>query len=230
VVEDHPPAAPAAVHWSGKEAPIAPDEELRSKAVLFRECGYGGDGDALEEALHAAGLSNPWLTIIPLSKVEAVRRFIEDRYLLVCGRGECRAEAAAAAREGRTAVPASETRFCAFCGGSANVRAVGRMIEACRARGWRRLCVVGGSPHARTELTRLVGGELELKLVDGTASRSRGQARSDLAWADVVVIWGSTQLDHRVSLLYRGPNVVQMARRSIQEVAREVERAAAGGA
>ncbi|MCK6479396.1 MAG: hypothetical protein L6R43_04380 [Planctomycetes bacterium] len=126
-------------------------------------------------------------------------------------------------------MPASETRFCAYCGGSANVRAVGRMIGACVARGWRRLCVVGGSPHSRTELQRLVGGALELKLVDGTASRSRGQARSDLAWADVVVVWGSTQLDHRVSLLYKGPNVVQMARRSIQEVAREVERAAAGG-
>jgi hypothetical protein len=213
---------------AGKEDAIPRDEELRSKATLLRDLGYGGDRDLAEAALDAAGLSNPWLDIIPSSRADAVARLVEEMFLLVCPRPECRAEAAGIG-DGRTVVPASEPRHCAFCGGSGNERAVRRMIEACRARGWRRLCVVGGSPHARTALEALVGRDLELKLVDGTVARSRGQADSDLGWADVVVVWGSTQLDHRVSILYKGPNVVQMARRSIGEVAREVVRAAEGG-
>ena len=212
----------------GKEDAIPPDEELRSKATLFRELGYGGDPELMEAALDAAGLSNPWLAIIPVSRTDAVARLVEEMFLLVCSRPECRAEGAAAG-DGRTVVPASEPRHCAFCGGSSNERAVARMLEACRARGWRRLCVVGGSPHARTALEELVGAAMELKLVDGTVSRTRGQAAADLLWADVVVVWGSTQLDHRVSLLYKGENVVQMARRSIAEVAKEVAKAAAGG-
>ena len=102
------------------------------------------------------------------------------------------------------------------------------MIEACRARGWRRLCVVGGSPNARTALQEIVGRDLELRLVDGTVSSSRAHADANLGWADVVVVWGSTQLAHKVSLLYTGENVIQMARRSIQELARSVTKSARG--
>jgi hypothetical protein len=157
-----------------------------------------------------------------------VREALERNFVLACARGDCLREAAEV-DDGRTVVPASEPRHCEFCGGSANQRAVGEMIAACRAKGWRRVCVVGGSPNARTALTQLAGRDLDLKLVDGTISRHKGQADSDLAWADVVVVWGSTQLNHKVSILYKGPTVVQMARRSIQELARAVTRKALGG-
>jgi hypothetical protein len=202
--------------------------DIRSKAALLRDLGFGGDMALVELALQEAGLSNPRKPNINVSKTDAVRQLIEVRFVLVCGRGDCKQEAAAE-EDGRTVVPASEPRHCELCGGSANERAVKGMIEACRRRGWKRLCVVGGSPNARTSLQQLAGHALELKLVDGTMSRHRTQADSDLSWADIVVIWGSTQLNHKVSILYKGPNVVQMARRSIQEVARAVTRAAEGG-
>lgn len=182
----------------------------------------------MEAALQEAGLSNPRKPNIHVSKTDAVRKVIEEKFVLVCARGDCKQEAAAV-QDGRTVVPASEPRHCEFCGGSANQRAVEEMLRACRGRGWKRLCVVGGSPNARTALQQLAGRDLDLKLVDGTISRSRGQADSDLGWADVVVVWGSTQLNHKVSILYKGPNVVQMARRSIQELAKAVIRKAAGG-
>ncbi|MCK6479115.1 MAG: hypothetical protein L6R43_02875 [Planctomycetes bacterium] len=176
--------------------------------------------------MQEAGLSNPRKPNINVSKTDAVREALERNFLLVCARGDCKEEAAAV-RDGRTVVPASAPRHCAVCGGSANQRAVEEMLRACQVRGWRRLCVVGGSPNARTALTQLIGRDLDLKLVDGTMSRSKGQADSDLGWADVVIVWGSTQLNHKVSLLYKGPNVVQMARRSIQELAKSVTRASA---
>ncbi len=196
------------------------------KETLFRSLGFGGDRAPYEEALRAAGLSRPGKAGILASKTEAVRAVLEERFLPACGRGDCRGEAAA---DGRTVVPASEPRFCALCGGSANQRAVEGMVAACGARGWRRLCVVGGSPNARKALEGLVAGRLDLRLVDGTASRNGAQAAGDVAWADLVVIWGGTQLDHRVSQLYRGGNVVSLARRSVQEAARAVVRAAGGG-
>ncbi len=204
------------------------DGEIRSKVALLRDLGYGGDMAPVEAALHEAGLSNPRKANIHASKTDAVRKVIEERFLLVCARGDCRQEAAAA-QDGRAVAAASVQAHCEFCGGSSNERAVKQMLEACRRRGWRRLCVVGGSPNARTALRQLAGRELDLKLVDGTVARSRGQADSDLGWADVVVVWGSTQLDHKVSILYKGPNVIQMARRSVKELAKAVVRAAEGG-
>ena len=41
----------------------------------------------------------------------------------------------------------------------------------------------------------------------------------DRRWADLVVVWGATELDHRVSQLYHGPNVITAAKRGVAEVA-----------
>lgn len=164
--------------------------DIRSKTALLRELGYGGDPDLAEVVLQESGLSNPRKSNIHVSKTDAVREALTKYFLLVCARGDCRQEAAEV-EDGRAVVPASEPRHCEFCGGSANQRAVEEMLRACRKRGWTRLCVVGGSPNARSALTKLVGRDLDLKLVDGTQSRHKTQADSDLAWADVVVIWGA---------------------------------------
>lgn len=193
------------------------------KAELFERLGYGGGYERLEAALEEEGLSRPGKTGIAAEKEEAVREVLARRFMIVCPRGDCQADAADLA-DGRTIVPASSREECAVCGGSANRRAVDAMVAAFAHAGLRRLCVVGGSPNARVELERLVDGRLELRLVDGTASRTTRQARADLAWADRIAIWGSTQLAHRVSAPYRGDRVIQLARRSIQELALELAR------
>lgn len=153
------------------------------------------------------------------------RLFVEDceRFVLVCSRGDCRAETADVA-DGRVIVAAATQDECAICGGSANARAVDEMVAVMRAVGLSRLCVVGGSPNTRNELERLVAGRADLRLVEGDGGRNGQQAQSDLAWADRVALWGGTILAHRVSKLYRGDHVIQFARRSIQELAREVAR------
>lgn len=56
---------------------------------------------------------------------------------------------------------------------------------------------------------------------------------ADLAWADVIMVWGGTQLDHKVSKLYtdaRRPNVVTCSRCGIAALAQTVTEHLARGA
>ena len=200
-----------------------------SKAELFTRLGYGGSHDLLEEALAAVGLSRPDKQNIAPDKEGPVREALAERFVLVCSRGDCQAEVAEVA-DGRVTISAATQEECAVCGGSANARAVDEMVAAMQAAGLVRLCVVGGSPNTRVELERLVAGRVDLRLVDGAEYRHGQQAQSDLAWADRVALWGGTILAHRVSNLYRGDHVIQFARRSIQELAREVARSTRNGA
>ena len=68
-----------------------------------------------------------------------------------------------------------------------------------------RLTVVGGSEQTHAELRALaaLAPDLKQRLVDGTVSTTRQQARSHCRGSDVVVIWGSTRLDHAVSQVYK---------------------------
>ena len=91
---------------------------------------------------------------------------------------------------------------CEYCGGSDNLRAARRFARLCRANAIRRLVIVGGSPSVHAELETLKAPEWELRLVSGTDRRTTDKARADLDWAQLVFIWGSSELDHKVSRLY----------------------------
>jgi hypothetical protein len=205
-----------------------PMNDTIPKAALFERLGYGGSHDLLEAALADAGLSRPAKSGIAAAKADAVAALLADRFVPVCGRGDCQADAEAAG-DARTTVAAATAADCAMCQGSSNARAVDALVAALHDAGLNRLCVVGGSPTAHTSLTRLAAGRIELRLIDGTASRSAAQAKADLAWADLVAIWGSTILSHKVSALYRGRHVILMARRSIRDLAGEVAAALGEG-
>ena len=183
--------------------------------------------DALEAALQEAGLSRPQKRNISPAKRQAVADVIAQRFLLVCRRGDCQVEAR---DDGRTVAPASSPDFCEVCGGSPVSASIRTLIDACAAAGIRRLVVVGGSPTIRTRLEREIGGALELRLVDGTLARTGNQAKDDLAWADVVVLWGSTELAHKATMAFpvSHPRVLRLTRRGIPTLVREVERYAAG--
>jgi hypothetical protein len=205
--------------------PPTPDIDKRE---LLRQLGFAGDMSLYETALREADLSRPEKRRISEAKRERVREVLEARFLRVCARGDCQS-AGAALDDQRTRVAASEQGFCEVCGGSADRAALAAMTRACALRGVRRLCIVGGSPAVRERLLRaLEGSGLELRLIDGTASHSLKSAEANTAWAQLVLIWGSTELDHKVSLLYRGPKVVQIARRGVQELARAVVKAVGG--
>lgn len=190
---------------------------------LLRSLGLEGESAALARGvLEHAGLTNPRKQRMAAAKAAAAQAAIDAEIARLCRR--CAADAGAETRL-VAVVPAPA---CARCGGSANLRALDDLAEAARAAGIRRLVVVGGSPDVRRELGRLEP-QLELELVDGTENRRKSQAQRDVAWADVVVVAGASELAHRVSDLYtrdpaaRGKLVVS-SRRGVEAIAGEVVR------
>jgi hypothetical protein len=159
--------------------------------------------------LENEGLTNARKQRIAVSKVALVTASLDRHWQRLCHNCVRRAVA-----DGLPVVEVPSAA-CSMCGGSNNARAVGAMTEACRAAGIKRLVVVGGSPSTRRELMETVGDALEL--------------RPDIAWADLVVVLGSTQLAHRVSNLYtRDPvarkKLVTTNRRGIEAIADDVTR------
>jgi hypothetical protein len=141
----------------------------------------------------------------------AVRPFLDQALSPTCGNAEC--DGMAPRLCGGAVVHTGAARCC-VCGGSVNERARARIYAACVRSGARNLVVVGGSPRSREEIAgdggrwdRLVTAPLgiEWRLVDGSARHTEIAARANIAWADLVVIWGPTQLGHKVSILYTGP-------------------------
>lgn len=207
-----------------------PDPDAIPKAQLLADLGYGGDPSEYAGALAEAGLSNPRKANISPEKAERVESVLAAGFRRVCRRGDCRTRAAVeAAHDGRTVTLAASQGHCEICGGSANAASIEQMLRACRSQGWTRLVVVGGSPNTRAELERLVEGRIGLRLISGTQTRRKPEAKADLEWADRVVLWAGTQLDHKVSDLYKGPTVIASEGRGIEAVAYAVVRSASGG-
>ncbi len=190
-----------------------PDIEI---ARLVESLGYRGEAAqrGAREILVGAGLTSGKKTRIDAAKAPAVRAILARALIPVCGSATCAAEAERRSPEARPVE--TEAHACVICGGSENKRAAVR-LGACAARRRRpRLLVVGGSPEARTQLVDLAGGAADLRLVDGLGRATEDHARTDIAWADVVLIWGSTQLDHKVSNHYaKAANAITVPKRGV---------------
>ncbi|MEJ7569278.1 MAG: hypothetical protein WKF41_13545 [Gaiellaceae bacterium] len=184
---------------------------------FLRSLGLTGDDAKRGRAvLEADGITNPRKSRISAAKLERARAVIDARFARFCA--ACAARTDAGGREVVTVAAST----CARCGGSRNDRALTEMVEACEAAGILRLVVVGGSPDVRREVGTLQD-RLELRLIDGTERRTRTEAQRDLAWADLVVIGGSSELAHKVSNLYTrdagSTPVVTAARRGVEAIA-----------
>jgi hypothetical protein len=166
--------------------------------------------------LEEAGITNPRKTRISSAKLDRARAAIDGELARFCRECSTRTDPG-----GRVVVLVAPT-YCERCGGSRNERALGELTEAAVRAGLRRIVVVGGSPDTRREL-RALDGALELRLIDGTARRTRAEAQRDLDWADLVVVGGSSELNHKVSNLYtreRGTTpVITVSRRGVEAIA-----------
>jgi hypothetical protein len=152
-------------------------------------------------ALETGGLTRAGKTRMSAVKEDRARSLLDAQLYRHCSTPAC---VAAAARSGRTPVPIAHRTGCTSCGGSDNRRAEEALVSACQRAGIRRVAIVGGSPSVREELRDALSARLELRLVDGTERRTLAQARLDIEWADLVLLWGGSELDHRVSTLYTG--------------------------
>ncbi len=69
----------------------------------------------------------------------------------------------------------------------------------------------------------MLGKAIELRLVDGTRHRPIDRAKADLDWADRVLLWGATELHHKVSKQYADASatrhkVVHVPRRGVAQL------------
>jgi hypothetical protein len=150
-------------------------------------------------ALEGSGLTRAGKSRLSNEKLERAARLMAETFFLHCSSSEC---AAAAAQSGRRPMLCDPKSACVSCGGSDNQRAVSDFLHACSERSVRRVAVIGGSPAVWEELERFVGDKLQLRTVDGTQRRTQDHARADLEWADLVLVWGATELHHKVSMQY----------------------------
>jgi hypothetical protein len=175
----------------------------------------GADAERARAVLEAEGITNPRKTRLSLVKIEPARAAIDARFARLCHACEARV-----AVDGRMRVRV-RPEACANCGGSRNARALEELCAACRKGRIRRLVVVGGSSDIRRGLAA-IDGQPQLRLVDGTERRTRSQADGDLAWADLVVVCGASELAHKVSRLYTTAKtstpVVTSSRRGLEAI------------
>lgn len=181
--------------------------------------------------LAAAGLTRAGKQRMANHKLEAARRALWAGVTPVCADAACRTAA------GRPALPIVTTtrERCSVCGGSNTKRAVKTMVDACRKAGLKRVLVLGGSKAAHTEIRdALAGSRLEVRMIHGLdGSPSSKAALPDLEWAQLLVVWASTALPHRVSQAYteqrpRDLPQVTLARRSVEALCMEITRFASG--
>lgn len=169
-------------------------------------------------ALEEAGLTRPGKTRLSEPKLPKAEEILAERFYRVCTATECQQVARASGREPLLVDPRSH---CEHCGGSNNRRAEVAFLETCKRRGVNKVVVVGGSPAVREELEAKLGARLHLRMVDGTERRTGNQAQGDLEWGDLVLVWGATELHHKVSSHYTQPGsphrhkVVHVVRRGV---------------
>ena len=90
-------------------------------------------------------------------------------------------------------------------------------------RGLSRVVVLGGTNRKASRIRELTPAAIEWRFVDGLKRISSKEAASDLDWGDVVVIWATTPLLHRVSNLFaKGPRTITAPTTGIAALAREV--------
>lgn len=145
---------------------------------------------------------------------------LTESFLWHCSNGDC----STAARDAPPGTPPLlvEQAHCAVCGGSRDVSALGRMAAALAAAGRSRILVVGGTENKRREIQEKSPAGIQWRFIEGNVARPDRLLRPDREWADIIVLWASTILDHRVSAHFpaRGDDrVITVARRGIAALA-----------
>ncbi|WP_224369244.1 hypothetical protein [Hyalangium versicolor] len=151
--------------------------------------------------LEEAKITNPKKARMSEQKLERAEAVLAERFFRVCSAQACAQVARASGREPLLVEPRTH---CESCGGSNNRRAVADFVEACQRKGVKRVVIVGGSPAVREELEDQLGNRVALRMVDGTERHTADKARHNLDWADLVLVWGATELHHKVSEHYTG--------------------------
>ena len=176
-------------------------------------------------ALVAAGVvsARPNRLRIAADKRDRVGAVLSEAFLHHCRNGDCRQQAAGAGDPRGLLVV--DQPFCEMCGGSTNRSALERMAKTMKTAGVGRVLVVGGTEAQAREIRENSPDSVEWRFVNTQTSRDARYYRGDRDWADVIVIWASTPLPHKVSHHFEGKGDsrrVAVTRRGVAALADEV--------
>ncbi len=191
-----------------------------SIARMFKDFGIATPGAqrAARESLASAGIISrrPNRTNIAAEKVGRSRDVLEAAFLWHCGNGDCRRQAEASLSL------LVDQAHCSICGGSKDRSSLTAMASALAVHHVSKVLVVGGTEAKTREIREKSPPGIEWRFVDGTKSKDDRYYRPARLWADIIVIWGSTVLDHRVSDHFEAKGdhrVITVTRRSIGALA-----------
>ncbi len=200
-------------------------------AEFLRSEGFGGTAEAIaRHVLEAAGLTRAGKQRMAAEKVDRARGVLRGHLIRLCHRAQCRHSG-----DARQVVFVTPPH-CEHCRGSAQRRAAQLASEAMRAAGYSHVLVVGGAKATHAALTEaLGGGGVAVRCVDGKqGTRSVATVEADLAWADLMVVWATTPLPHKVSQPYTSRArgllpCITVPRRGVEAVCDELLRFCNGG-
>jgi hypothetical protein len=160
-----------------------PEAAARARAVLERE-----------------GRTRPGKQRIAVAKVNNAIGLLRDTLARVCQTCNGLHPEVTSGREPVIVRPED----CEACAGSNSRRAARAAISGLRQAQIRDVLIVGGWPAHVVELREALGDPaIELRTIHGRkGKRSVAQVERDLSWADVLVVWSETPLDHALSELY----------------------------
>ncbi len=178
-----------------------------------------GAQQAARAALAEAGvISRPNRTNIAGYKESRARETLSGAFLWHCGSGDCRKKATVSAES----LLLVEKPHCRLCGGSSDRAALIDLAGQMAAARISRVLVVGGTDAKRREILEASPPGIEWRFVDGNTARHERYYRSDRNWAEVIVLWGSTPLGHKVSSHFDGKGdrrTITVRRRGISALA-----------
>ncbi len=139
---------------------------------------------------------NPGRPSMAAHKIEYAIKELYDAFSWHCNNGNCRR---AAARDNPKLLV--ERFACMYCGGSNDCCALRNLAVAMENVGKGRILVVGGTKAKWQEIeNKSPDGRPNWKFIDGTKAPPNRLLKGYHKWADVIVIWSRTPLDHRVSV------------------------------
>jgi hypothetical protein len=213
-------------HTPSRHAAASAVDAVISIDALLQSAGYDtpSANQAARRVLQEARLTREGKRGIATYKEEAALEALAGALVRVCSRA-CR-ELAPAGR-----APVLSSVSCEVCANSNNRRAALAAARALQRNGVRRVLVVGGKESQQREIARVFNGRgVDVEGVDGTsASHSQKDAKAKMGRAELLVVWGSTQLRHAVSELYTSEppphlRIVRVSRRSIDALCTEIVR------
>jgi hypothetical protein len=171
---------------------------------FLREAGFDTPGATARarEVLEAAGLTRPGKQAMASAKLRRAADTLAATLVRVCG-DRCLAVDRSGPERAREAVSVTKSS-CEVCGGSNNAQAALAAASALGRRGLARVLIVGGSPGVWDGVERAFAGtNIKLRFVDGTQrSSAEKESEANKRWAEVMIIWGATELRHAVSVNY----------------------------